>query len=391
MANFIISLGILNKKLLLPLIYLVLYTFINFFYFYNEYNEVTMYLEHFGFSVGQMMTYFIIYAFKYHRVSVKKKKKSLISSIKDYFFLLVINCFYMVDYIFPYYINGENAPEEEKPDESEMDKVEELFITDGIEIILLTLVTFLMLKYKYYIHHIISALIFLVLCASMDLLVNNFSNIDTLTFINSIVYIIVDTVEYTYFKYLINDRYHFFMDVLFFQGVTSSIVHILSIAIILIAHSKNGSNKLLLEFFNFYNEYGGGYMVLWFMMGLIFIGFFVGYLEFAILNELTPNYIFICYCLAKIPTLIMSINGYKRWIVLLLSIIQIFISLFYLEILEYNFCSLNANTKKNIEERERRQINEDIDDKDNEIAFKGYDVSELMDIKEMDDIDGELE
>ena len=181
------------------------------------------------------------------------------------------------------------------------------------------------------------------------------------------------------------------MDVLFFQGVTNSIVHILSIAIILIAHSKNGSNKLLLEFFNFYNEYGGGYMVLWFMMGLIFIGFFVGYLEFAILNELTPNYIFICYCLAKIPTLIMSINGYKRWIVLLLSIIQIFISLFYLEILEYNFCSLNANTKKNIEERVRSQINEDIDDKDNEIAFKGYDISELMDIKEMDDIVGELE
>ena len=81
----------------------------------------------------------------------------------------------------------------------------------------------------------------------------------------------------------------------------------------------------------------------------------------------------------------------KRWIVLLLSIIQIFISLFYLEILEYNFCSLNANTKKNIEERVRSQINEDIDDKDNEIAFKGYDISELMDIKEMDDIVGELD
>ena len=119
----------------------------------------------------------------------------------------------------------------------------------------------------------------------MDLLVNNFSNIDTLTFINSIVYIIVDTVEYTYFKYLINDRYHFFMDVLFFQGVTNSIVHILSIAIILIAHSKNGSNKLLLEFFNFYNEYGGGYMILWFMMGLIFIGFLLAAYAFFVDNN----------------------------------------------------------------------------------------------------------
>ena len=64
-----------------------------------------------------------------------------------------------------------------------------------------------------------------------------------------------------------------------------------------------------------------------------------------------------------------------------------------MEILEYNFCSLNVNTKRNIEERERREIYNGKYDGDNEIVIKGYDISEIMEIdslmKEMDDIDEE--
>jgi hypothetical protein len=45
-----------------------------------------------------------------------------------------------------------------------------------------------------------------------------------------------------------------------------------------------------------------------------------------------------------------------------------------LEILEYNFCSLNKNTKKSITEREHKQsINEINDEDDDEIDIKGYD------------------
>ena len=180
------------------------------------------------------------------------------------------------------------------------------------------------------------------------------------------------------------------MDVLFYLGLIDYIIHFASIIIIIIVQSINGTNQLVFEFFYIYYENGGGYMIIWFIVGVFFTGIFVGYLEFAILNVLTPNYIILGFCLAKIPTSIMSINGYKSWIILIISIIQIFISLFYLEIFEYNFCSLNVNTKRNIEERERREIYNGKDDGDNEIVIKGYDISEIIEIdssiKEMDDI-----
>ena len=64
--------------------------------------------------------------------------------------------------------------------------------------------------------------------------------------------------------------------------------------------------------------------------------------------------------------------------------------LFYLEILEYNFCSLNKNTNKNIREREHRNsiVEDNINDidKDNgdndEVDIKGYDISESLKMQE---------
>ena len=394
MSNFFISLGNLNKKLFLPFIYIIVYIIVNFYYFYNEYNVAIMFLEHFGFSFGEMMTYFIAYSFKYQSTLEKKKKKSLIKSFKDYFPLFLINIFFMIDNVFPYYIYRENESIGEKKGVGEDDKednpYEELFLTDGFEIIFITLLTFLLLKYKYYIHHIISTAIFFILCVFMDILVDNFKNINTLKIINSFTYILSDTLLYTYMKYLIDNKYYYYMDVLFYLGLIDYIINFASIIIIIIVQNINGTNQLVFEFFYLYNEKGVGYMVVWFMFGLFFLGIFSGYLELAILNELTPNYIILGFCLAKIPTSIMSINGYKSWIILIISIIQIFISLFYLEIFEYNFCSLNVNTKRNIEEREKREVYNGKDDGDNEIVIKGYDISEIIEIdssiKEMDDI-----
>ena len=115
-------------------------------------------------------------------------------------------------------------------------------------------------------------------------------------------------------------------------------------------------------------------MIFRFLVGLIFIGFLIGILEFLILDKLTPNYVIIGYELGKIPTAFILSDGINRWIILIISIFQIISLLFYLEIFEYNFCSLNENTKRNISKREKRQNTGDIDD-DNEIDIKGYDIS----------------
>ena len=66
----------------------------------------------------------------YQSTLEKKKKRSLIKSFKDYFVLFLINIFYMIDYVLPYYIFRENESIGEKEGEGEDDKednpVEEL-------------------------------------------------------------------------------------------------------------------------------------------------------------------------------------------------------------------------------------------------------------------------
>ena len=177
MAEFVISLGNINKKLLIPLIYIIIYIIIQIFYLYNEYNEVSLYIQGFGFSIGQILTYFIGNIIKYRSINEKKNKRSLIKSIKDYLILFFIDCFYMIDNLIPYYFFEENTNVDEEMNQDNQ-PIDELFIADSIEIIFLTLITFICLKYKYYIHHIISIIIFTILCIIIDLILKNFTRIN---------------------------------------------------------------------------------------------------------------------------------------------------------------------------------------------------------------------
>ena len=102
---------------------------------------------------------------------------------------------------------------------------------------------------------------------------------------------------------------------------------------------------------------------------------------------MSPNYIIICYEIRTIPSNIINFvtNHYKNLgnfkvliliAILVLSVLQIITLLFYLEIFELNFCSLNKNTKRNIEERERMLSVNNIDftniDNESDIEIKGY-------------------
>ena len=367
MANFIFSLGKIDKKLLFPLIYIILYICLNIFYNYTEYSVVTLFLEGFGFSIGQMLTIFVGCAFKYNRIRTKKKNEPILEFFKNYSFLFIIDAVYMLSNLLPYFAFG---------DEEEEDSSRELFINDAIEIIFLTLITYFFLKYKYYNHHFISIALIVILAIIIDITLENFTHTNVNTVINSIFYVLADSLIYSYFKYLIEFKYYYFLDVLFMLGIINLIIHIISFLIILAIQNSNGTTETLIVLFKeYYNEYGIGHMIFRFLFALVSIGFFIGILEFLILDKLTPNYVIIGFELGKIPTTLITTEGIYRWIVLVISIFQIISLLFYLEIFEYNFCSLNKNTKRNISEREKSEFMVDNDD---EIIFKGYDLSEFV-------------
>ena len=104
-------------------------------------------------------------------------------------------------------------------------------------------------------------------------------------------------------------------------------------------------------------------MIIIFFIDLIIYGICLTLIEILILDRLTPNYIIIGFELSKIPKIIINDNNnINRWIIIIVSIFQIFFLCFYLEIFKYNFCSWNKNTKKNIIKRERSESKKNKND-----------------------------
>ena len=264
-----------------------------------------------------------------------------------------------------------------------------MYLKDSLEIIFITLATFFILKYKYYIHHFVSISLFIALNIVIDVIIKNFQTVNKATIIITILYVIVESLYYTYLKYLVEKKYYFTFDIIGILGSFYLLFIIISFTGQIIYYKVKGSYGLIFQFYFFYKDYHTWYMIIRFLIGFIIEGIIINILEIVILKELTPIYVIIAYELSKIPTSIIDIKGNKKWIILALSIIQIFFLLFYLEILEFNFCSLNKNTKKNIIERECYESFDSQDfGRETEIEFKGYKIADIMEKEELEEIEG---
>ena len=121
----IISLGIIDKKLFLPLLYAVILFSNNIYWYYHKYNIVSLLIENFGYSIGQIITIFLRRAFMY--TSIHKNKKTFTKSrFKDIFFMFLLELFYILICLFEalFEIN-----------EEETDSPSQLYINDAFEII----------------------------------------------------------------------------------------------------------------------------------------------------------------------------------------------------------------------------------------------------------------
>jgi hypothetical protein len=230
-------------------------------------------------------------------------------------------------------------------------------------------------------------MIIVIICISLDFLFSNYFHSNIYTIISSIFLILSDSILYSYLKYLIEFKYYFYLDILFISGIFSFFWNSLSLSVTILINKVKGSNKIFFEFYDFYNTKGIWIVIIRFLYGLIVNGFISDILEFIILDKLTPNYIIIAYEIGKIPSNIKNfVNSdyYKSLLIgiIILSVLQVITLLFYLEIFEFNFCSLNKNTKKNIEERELMLTSNNIVmdnylvDDESYIVIKGYIIEE---------------
>ena len=383
MAKFIFSIGTIDKKLLYPLSYAIVYALIQIYYYFRVGNDgiVPWYLEGFGNSTGQIMSFFLGKAFNYNKTTNKKQKRNIKHYFIDVTVIFLINA--TIRFVGFMAYDMFKLKEQYEP---QGDKSANLYLNDAIDIILLTLITHFLLKYKYYIHHFISLFFLVILCAMVDVIHGYFDNIGFISLMISFSHIIAKALYFSYFKYLMEYRFYFCLNILAISGVCYFIINIGSIIIFYVVHIGNGSNEITIMFYNYFNKFGSWNMVEHYLLGLLGYGLVVYPLETIIVEKLTPNYAIIAYQIGKIPQSIVYEESRLGWLIFIIFVFQVIFLLFYLEIIECNFCSLSENTKRNIEKRsgvEQEYLSNSKNDTQSRISVKGgYDITEMVKTQE---------
>ena len=355
MTNCIFSLGIIDKRLYIPLLNIISYIVICIYYYFCPEDDTNVFIFSLGCSVGEMLTILIPYIFKYKNEADKKKTKIFTKKIfKDFSVYLILDLIIIIieNVIYQF----------------EEEEVKVLFTTEVLNNIIIILVTIKMLKYKYYIHHIISLAIFLILSIIIDAILNNYEGRKFHILIFQFINAIFNVLSYCYLKYLMDVKYYYFWHVVFMIGFFDFIIYLLIFIILIILRFQFDYHDILTGFDglnkeNFINNF------IRFFFGLFLYGLIKVNLEIQTINVFNPNHLFVCYEICNIVDILISAEKYEFFSIIPF-ILQIIVLLFYLEIFEFNFCGLNRNTKKNILLREKEEIAL-LEGKDN-IELDGY-------------------
>ena len=335
MKDFIFSLGIIDRKLIWPFLYTIIQLIRNIFSAYFPKEKKISDLLYFDIGIGESFIILVPYVLGYKNPNQKKEKKCTKPNIKHYFLLLFFNGIYYCLMGFNSLFNDRSVYIHSNTD----------YTKEVIEIIFLTIISFLILKYKYFIHHIISLILFCILSLGIDLLLNslkeNYSGKNLFTIIFDIFSILLQILNYCYQKYMMEFLYHNYWNISFAIGLNAIFISI----ILLIVSILKGHKNLIDDF----KEKEVGYILLY-LISQIIIEFFARLFRILTLNYQTPNHMLISYDIVKMFVILRS-DIKNKWYSIIIFIFQ-FISLtFFLEIFEFNFWGLNKNTKRNINKR----------------------------------------
>ena len=179
--------------------------------------------------------FFILPHIKYISISNKKEKtnnKCSKKSCKHYSLLFII---YGLACNAIYVSNVANFNREESLEKSIfLMTTEELSTCQGIEIVLITIFAKLLLKYKYFIHHYLSIIIFFLSSIAFDLLLKNYNSflrnlnihykyVKALQILLYIGKVLAESVYYCYIKVMIDKHYHNYWNITASIGIVSAI------------------------------------------------------------------------------------------------------------------------------------------------------------------------
>ena len=311
--RFIFSLGILNKKLLLTVLFSLNDVISNLFDYIFINNNINTYqiADSIGLGLGGISTILIPCIFKYKKTDGEK-----ICSKQNFKFISILVVFNLIYYgiaIISFLTDESNNTNDPN--------VESLFSREALELILLTIITFILLKYRYYIHHIISLIIFCLLSIFIDLLLNNYKKgllkIKFYTIILNILFIISEMVYFCYLTYLMRIKFYNYWTLNFISGTIILAFNSFSLIIALAFGDPNGEPNYLNSIFYFFKEVNTGYIILRFLLQFVFKGINMQLIRILILDNLSPNHILISFEISKIVNILTNSRLDNKWITLI--------------------------------------------------------------------------
>ena len=354
MVKKIIILGELNKKHFLPL-FLVIYqiTYKIFTKYYPE-KITNSVINRYSNALAIMSLIFLPYIFKLKDTEIQKEK--ILHKRKWLHFLLLSIIFfaYNIMKLLVISLKYESVKKKEGTTQVINPFSEGPFAYIGMEMILLTVASIILLKYKYFIHHIISMVGFILFGNFSDLILNYYPQITQYGFLINIIQfisIVIDVIYYYYQKYMMEKLFYPYWKIIFTIGLSFFLFATATLIYVLVEKENSYSIIVNGKYFYLYfkNENIGikiGKQLLTFIFS--FIG---GALNILNIYYFSPNYILISFQFSKIVDVLMTEEDVKKYYCIIFFIFQLFFLMIYLEILELNFCNLNKNTKKNIEFR----------------------------------------
>ena len=342
MPKFPIIFGIIGKKLYLTIIYTLIGIIYSILKSLIPEEESISIINKLGGSAIEMLSIFIPYIFKFKSKFEKSSRKCTKSNFKDYFLLFLIVLSYegiaeLIDHLDIKDYHSSN-----------------LWSFSINNIICNFVLTIIMLKAKYYIHNFISMILCFIFLVIIDLIFGNFKNIKPSAFIDLFLGLL-GSLLFCYEKYLMDKKYHSYWNILFFIGLDYFIIYAIYFIVILIIDPNNNSIIRIIRKSQTKN------IIINFFLDAILNEYLTMLLMLLILEYLSVNHELISKGLHLIVmstiNIIYDYNKHKNKLFFLIPAFFLIISiLFYLEILEFNFCNLNKNTKRNIMLREEEEM-----------------------------------
>ena len=304
-------------------------------------------INNLGGNILQMLSIFIPCIFKFKGKSKNSTKKCTKANFKDYFILSLIILLIIGIEILLQRFNKYDII------------INFTYISLCFQMIFYILSSIIILKAKYYIHNIISSILFCIFSVIIDLILDNFTIIEPISLL-SLLPNLVDDLLCCYMKYLIDKKYHSIWNILFFLGLFFFIFNLIDFIIIIINDPYNN------YIFKAMKITGTKYIILNFFLDAILKQFLRLLLTLIILEYFSLNHVLISLLLFRIAISIYLHELIFKFIIILVdkkylfflipAFFQIISLLFYLEIFEFNFCNLNRNTKRNIMLREEEEM-----------------------------------